>query len=124
MGTKVASTYATLVLGFLEEINTKKIRTEKGKEFAKYIEDQWKRYLDDCFMFWQNSHGDLDLFENMLNSPHKELKFKIQTSCVQLPFLDILLMKEGTSISTDIYYKATYSKQILNFSLCRRNTQK
>ena len=47
-------------------------------------------------MFWQNSHEDLDLFENMLNSLHKDLKFKIQTSCVQLPFLDILVMKEGT----------------------------
>ena len=34
MGTKVAPTYATLVLGFLE-ILYEKIRTEKGKEFAK-----------------------------------------------------------------------------------------
>ena len=69
-------------------------------------------------MFWQNSHEDLDLFENMLNSLHKDLKFKIQTSCVQLPFLDILVMKEGTSVSTDIYYKATDSKQYLNFNSC------
>ena len=66
-GTKVAPTYATLVLGFLEEILYEKIRTEKGKEFAKYIEDKRKRYLEDCFMFWQNSYEDLDLFENMLN---------------------------------------------------------
>ena len=46
MGTKVAP---TLVLSYLEEILYEKHRTEKGKEFAKYIEDQWKRYLDDCF---------------------------------------------------------------------------
>ena len=118
MGTEVAPTYATLVLGCLEEILYEKIRTEKGKEFAKYIEDQWKRYLDDRFMFWQNSHEDLDLFEHMLNSLHKDLKFKIQTNCVQLPFLDILVMKEGTSVSTDIYYKATDSKQYLNFNSC------
>ena len=44
-------------------------------------------------MFWQNSHEDLDLFENMLNSLYKDLKFKIQTSCVQLSFLDILVME-------------------------------
>ena len=69
-------------------------------------------------MFWQNSHEDLDLFENMLNSLHKDLKFKIQTSCVQLPFLDIWVMKEGTSVSRDIYYKATDSKQYLNFNSC------
>ena len=52
----------------------------------------------------------------MQNSLHKDLKFKIQTSCVQLPFL--LVMKEGTSVSTDIYYKATDSKQYLNFNSC------
>ena len=75
-------------------------------------------------MFWQNSHEDLDLFENMLNSLYKDLKFKIQTSCVQLPFLDILFMKEGIPVSTDIYYKATDSKQYLNFNSCNRNTQK
>ena len=69
-------------------------------------------------MFWQNSHEDLDLFKNILNSLHKDLKFKIQTSCVQLPFLDILVMKEGTSISTDIYYKASDSEQYLNFNSC------
>ena len=80
MGTKVAPTYATLVLDFLEEILYEKNRTEKGKEFAKYIEDQWKRYLDDCFMFGQNSREDLDLFENMINSLHKDLKFKIMYS--------------------------------------------
>ena len=40
MGTKVALTYATLVLGFLEEILYEKIRMQEGKEFAKYIEDQ------------------------------------------------------------------------------------
>ena len=41
VGTKVAQTYATLVLGSLEEILYKQNRTEKGKEFAKYsyIED-------------------------------------------------------------------------------------
>ena len=54
----------------------------------------------------------------MLNSLHKDIKLKIQTSCVQLPFLDILVMKEGTSVPTDIYYKATDSKQYLNFNSC------
>ena len=80
MGTKNAPTYATLVLGFLEEILCKK-RTEKGEELAEYIEDQWKRYLDDCVMFCQNSLEDLDLFVNMLNSLRKVLT---PTSVVQI----------------------------------------
>ena len=49
----------------------------------------------------------------MLNSLQKDLKSKIQTSCVQLPFLDILVMKEGTSVSTDIYYKSIDSNQYM-----------
>ena len=57
------------------------------------------------FMFWRNLLEDLDLFVNILNLLHNDLTFTIQTSRVQLPFLDISVMKEGTSISKDLYYK-------------------
>ena len=39
----------------------------------------------------------------------------METSESQLPFLDILLLKKGTSIITDIYYKQTDTKQYLHF---------
>ena len=52
MGTKVAPTYATLVLGYLEELMYEKITLEKGHDFAQYIIENWKRFLDDCFSIW------------------------------------------------------------------------
>ena len=39
----------------------------------------------------------------------------MQTSKYQLPFLDVMVIKSNTSISTDIYFKSTDSKQYLNF---------
>ncbi|MCG8076000.1 MAG: GIY-YIG nuclease family protein, partial [Candidatus Thiodiazotropha taylori] len=118
MGTKVAPTYATLVLGFLEETLYENIKLEMGEQFGQYVENQWKRYLDDCFILWQMSREDLNIMESILNSLHEDIIFKIQVNPVQLPFLDTLVIKNGTSISTDIYFKVTDSKQYLNFKSC------
>ena len=52
MGTKFAPTYATLVLAYLEEKLYVQTEIKYGKEFARYIKDNWKRFLDDCFNLW------------------------------------------------------------------------
>ena len=51
IGTKFAPTYATLVLAYLEEILYSKVEIKFDKEFALYIKENWKRFLDDCFIF-------------------------------------------------------------------------
>ena len=114
--TKVAPTYATPVLGFLEERMYETVKMEKDENFAKYIKEQWKRYLDDCFIFWERSMTDFAYFENLLNSLHVYIQFKVQKSTERLPFLDIMVIKHGTSIITDIFFKSTDSKQYLNFN--------
>ena len=40
MGTKVAPTYAKLVLAFLEEKMYKTVKIEKDENFANYIKEQ------------------------------------------------------------------------------------
>ena len=124
IGTKVAPTYATLVLGFLEERMYETVKMEKDENFAKYIKEQWKRYLDDCFIFWERSMTDFAYFENLLNSLHVDIQFKVQKSTVRLPFLDIMVIKHWTSIITDIYFKSTDSKQYLNFNSCHPKATK
>ena len=62
MGTKFAPTYATLVLAYLEEKLYSEIETKFGKEFAIFIKENWKRFLDDCFVFWTKSKDDLKTF--------------------------------------------------------------
>jgi hypothetical protein len=51
MGTKVAPTYATLVLGFLEEKLFENVDQLFGNQYIQYMRANWKRYLDDCFIF-------------------------------------------------------------------------
>lgn len=62
MGTKVAPTYANLVLGYLEEKLTSECITFFGKECALYIKNNWKRYLEDCFVFLDKITGRLTKF--------------------------------------------------------------
>ena len=54
----------------------------------------------------------------MLNNLDPDIRFTIECSDKQLPFLDILVMKEGIKLETDIYYKPTDSKQYLLFDSC------
>ncbi|KAL5007663.1 hypothetical protein ScPMuIL_016469 [Solemya velum] len=48
MGTKVAPTYANLVMGYLEYKLYEKVKDEFDDDFKQYILGQWKRFLDDC----------------------------------------------------------------------------
>ena len=54
----------------------------------------------------------------MLNNLHPDIRFTIEYSNVQQPFLDVLLIRENTKIETDIYYKPTDSKQYLLLNSC------
>ena len=117
MGTKFAPTYATLVLGYLEEKLIKRLETT-DKQFSLYVREQWKRYLDDCFILWTRSVEELHHFHNILNSLHSDIKFTIELNENKLPFLDILITKYNTQLSTDIYYKDTDTKQYLDFKSC------
>ena len=118
MGAKVSPTYATLVLGYLEELMYERITIEKGHNFGQYIMENWKRFLDDCFSIWPFSGQDLNYFENVLNSLHKDIQFKPLIKSTQIPFLDVLVLKSGTLISTDIFHKVTDSQQYLIFNSC------
>ena len=47
-------------------------QTEKGfdKEFATYINKNWKRFLDDCFILWSKGAEHLKRFHSVLNKLH------------------------------------------------------
>ena len=118
MGTKVAPTYATLVLGFLEEKLFENLDQLFGNEYGQYMKANWKRYLDDCFIFWSKSDEELNDLHNVLNNLHPSIKFTMESSTTELPFLDILVIKEDRKIITDLYYKKTDSHQYLLFNSC------
>ena len=111
MKTKVAPTYANLVMGYLEQQMYRQISIQFDQNFSDYVIQFWERYFDDCIIFWSRSEEDLCRFKDLINSLHPSIKFTMETSDTQLPFL-------GNQITTDIYYKSTDTHQYLNFHSC------
>ena len=68
MGTKLAPTYATSVMAYLELRLYEKIEEKFGQEFRKEFEEQWRRYLDDCFINWDTTSAKVADLHNTLNS--------------------------------------------------------
>ena len=73
MGTKMAPTYATLLMG----------RLDTKDEFIQ----TFKRFLDDCFTFWKKSEDELHKLHELFNSLHEKIQFTMETSKEKLPFL-------------------------------------
>ena len=90
MGTKVAPTYATLVMGyFIEDILFQRISHKYSHDVAVYIRINWKRFLDDCFILWKSNFSP-DQFCQELNSLHPQIKFIMNQSETEIEFLDVL----------------------------------
>ena len=94
MGTKFAPTYATLVLGFLEEKLYLQADEISENGIGAMLKADWRRFLDDCFVFWKISRQDLSLIFDLLHNLHQDIKFIMETSEKFLSFLDILITKE------------------------------
>ena len=75
MVTKFEPIYATLTVGYLEEKLYKEIEMYFGLEFGTYFINNWKRFLDDCFIPWTKSVKDLEQLHSILNNLHKDLNF-------------------------------------------------
>ena len=52
MGTKMAPTYAILVMGYLETKLYVKVKELFNNDVANIIQERWTRYIDDCFLIW------------------------------------------------------------------------
>lgn len=118
MGTKGAPTYATLVLGYLEEKLFSNIQDRFGHDYDAFIGKSWKSYLDDCFIIWDSSENQLKEFVNILNTLSTTLKFTMESDSNMLPFLDVMVIKREERMIPDVYYKLTDTKQYLIFDSC------
>ena len=111
MGTEMALSYATLVLVFLEQSLYGRVTDILGEEIGHYINNNWKRFLDDCYIKWPYGEEKLGVLHRILNSLNDNIQLTVETSCVELAFLDVMVKKECTRLTTDIYYKPTDSFQ-------------
>ena len=115
MGTKIAPTYATLVMRYLKKHLYDKYEATCGSANKEDLIKMFKRILDDCFFPWNDTVDNLNEFHSLLNSLHKKIKFTMEKDDKELPFLDVLLYKEVTRLHTDIFYKETDAHQYLHF---------
>ena len=107
MGTRVAPSYANI---FMSQFEEKHVYTYRLKPLA------WYRYIDDVFCIWQ--HGDIELnnFVEHLNNTHDTIKFSMETSKVEISFLDTMVKLDNGEIITDLYCKPTDRNNYLPFN--------
>lgn len=96
-----------LVMGVLE-ISLYKKGDHVWKWFQWKISEKLGRYLDDCFLLWPKKNESVVLLLDSLNGLHPNISFTMEANSYRMPFLDILVLKEGSSISTDIFRKASF----------------
>ena len=118
MGTKVAPCYANLTMAYLEDKMVQDLRKTLPPDIIERILEDLDRYLDDLFIIWCGSEEHFNILYDKMNTMDKDIKFTISIDSDKLPFLDVLVLKKGRSITTDIYSKATDTKQYLTFNSC------
>ena len=125
MGSKMSPNYSTLTLGYLEQKLYQHLNHLWGQDTSNQIKHKWKRYLDDCFIIWDLGEDKLNTFINIINNLNPHLKFTIEKNDHNIAFLDIMVIKTGTNIETDIFYKPTDTHQYLHFHSCHpRHTKR
>ena len=76
-----------------------------------YFQQNWKRFLDDCFIIFIKDESELNLLYATLNNLQLSFEFTIQYDKISLSFLDLMVINKGGKIETDLFYKHTDSKQ-------------
>ena len=62
MDTKLAPTYAILVMGYLEHKMYIIIKEIYSEDISNAITQSWTRYIDDCWIIWESRFADIKLF--------------------------------------------------------------
>ena len=78
MRTKMAPSYVTVVLEYLEENMYDQAKGLFGDVIGSYIKENWFRYLDDCFINWIFGEDDLRQLHTLLNSVDLNIQFTIE----------------------------------------------
>lgn len=106
MGTRVAPTFANI---FMADFERKHVYSYPSQP------DLWLRFIDDIFMIWNHGRTSLDLFTDHLNQAHPTIKFTVEASTSRVHFLDVWVIKEDSTIYTDLFVKPTDSNMSLHF---------
>jgi hypothetical protein len=115
MGTAMAPSYANL---FMHELETKLLQ---GSKYQPY---RWYRYIDDILIIWVNTKEALDEFVTYANNYHPTIKFTMEQSTDEIPFLDLYIQLRDNRITTRTYHKPTDAHNYLHYSSNHPSHQK
>ena len=112
MGKKFAPSYANIYMAVWEETALEKCRLKPTHYF---------RFLDDIFGIWPHGEEYFGEFIDTLNSHHRSIKLKYNTSRESIDFLDVTVYKGNqfeTSQKLDlkVYFKETDTHALLHKS--------
>ena len=82
-------------MGFHEIELYATIRNKFTLPASNYLEQNWKRFLDDCFIFLRLSLIKSNELLDVLNNINPVIQLTMETSDTQLPFLDVMINKES-----------------------------
>ena len=74
------------------------------------------RLIDDIFGIWPGTEIELFNWVKYLNDSHQSIKFTLESSKTEIPFLDTLVYVEQNKVKTKLYKKPTDNKQYLHFN--------
>ena len=108
MGSPLSPVVANL---FMENLKEEAIRS------APLQPKLWRWYLDDTFVIWPHGQEELHRFHEHLNSLHSNIYFTMEEEkeCT-LPFLDVLITRRSSSLSTSVNHKPTHTERYIHFS--------
>ena len=109
MGSPLGPTLANVFLCYWEELWLAKC----PKQFRPLY---YRRYVDDTFLLFA-SESHVKKFLRYMNSRHDNITFTFETELEdKLPFLDVLVTREGPCLTTSLYRKPTFSGLYTNFN--------
>ena len=102
MGLPLSPVFASIFMGFHEKMWL----NDCPSDFKPFF---YRRYVDDTFLIFKHkSHAQL--FFDYLNNKHANIKFTMETEINgKLSFLDCLVERQGTSLSSSVFRKKTFS---------------
>lgn len=103
--------YANLFLGAWEK------HIFSDDQFSPFMESVlcWFRFINDLFVVWTGSSSLLQQFVEVININNMNFRFTVTLDIIQIPFLDLLIVKnpDGT-LGTDLYHKPTAGNTLLH----------
>lgn len=109
MGSKMAPNYACLYMGLFEH---QYVLNSTNPFYSKII--FYKRFVDDIFTIMECTVDELKCFHEYLNSCNEHLQFTLEHHAQRISFLDVLVYRDGLSLKTDLFRKATDRNTILH----------